>query len=64
MVAQIKKRHLFCCCICGFILGVVAVIGTIAAVLYYCGMMLSDVQFNTKNGRPSSSSLFVITSRI
>jgi len=51
MVAQIRKRHLFCCCLCGFILGVVTIIGVVVGLVTYLRMTVLDSLDNRGNSK-------------
>ncbi|XP_063441791.1 lithostathine-1-beta-like isoform X2 [Mytilus trossulus] len=46
----IKKRHLFCCCVCGFIFGCAATIGGIVGIVWYFQNSISNHLKKNNNG--------------
>lgn len=57
MVAEIdtrviKKRHLCCCFVCGFLVGIVAIIGVVVGLVFY----FNDLQNKNLNGTSAAQS--------
>ncbi|CAC5415103.1 unnamed protein product [Mytilus coruscus] len=48
----IRKRHLCCCCVCGFIFGCAATIGGIVGIVWYFQNSVSNHLKKNNNGTP------------